>query len=89
MMALAILSLLSSNLLAFLPNPGHPVIAYPDPGRVDCGTDFRMNQYTGDDGCEGEVLGRMGLMLMLGTGAVPISALGLLLMYRKEWDPWL
>ena len=83
-MMLAILALLTANLLAFLPNPGTPVIAEPPPGRVDCGTDFRPNTYTGDDGCEGAVLGRFGWMLMLGSVAIPVSAIGFVLLYKRE-----
>lgn len=79
--ALAALALLSSIVLALLPNPGTAVIIEPS-REVNCGTMFVQTTNGGDDGCEGPYLARSGLIVLLSLVAVPIGATGLLLLRR-------
>ncbi len=80
--ALAALMLASSVLLGVLPNPGTAVIVADAPLEVNCGTVFVETEYSGDDGCEGTVIGRMGLMVLLWLAALPTGAAGLLVVWR-------
>jgi hypothetical protein len=79
--ALAALALLSSIVLALLPNPGTAVIIEPN-REVNCGNMFVQTTYRGDDGCEGPYLARSGWIVLLSLVALPIGATGLLLLRR-------
>ena len=82
--AVAILCLVLAGALSVLPNSGHPLIADHPPGRVDCGTFVRETRWSGDDGCEGPVLARLGVVVALAIAAVVIGGAGALLLRRGE-----
>ena len=72
----------ASVLLSVLPNPGTAVIVAGPPLKVNCGTFIVDTRYSGDDGCEGTVLGRMGLTFLVWMAAFPVGTAGLLLLRR-------
>jgi hypothetical protein len=53
-------------LLGSLPTRARPVITAPHPGteKVNCGTVFSDTEWSNDDGCEGPLLNRAGLMML-------------------------
>ena len=79
--ALAVVALLSSILLALIPNPGTAVIIEPS-RQVNCGNMFVQTTYGGDDGCEGPYLARTGWIVLLALVALPLGTTGLLLLRR-------
>ena len=78
----AALLLLLSIALSLLPNHGMTVIAEPNQ-RVNCGTIFAETKWSGDDGCEGPMIGRSGVVFVLWLFALPVGAAGLLLIWRS------
>ena len=80
---LAVLCGLASLLLGVLPNPGTAVIVEPS-RRVDCGTIFRENEWSGDDGCEGDVLARAGMSIFLFLLAIVFAGVGVALLWRAS-----
>ncbi len=72
----------ASVLLSVLPNPGTAVIVAGPTHKVNCGTFFVDTPYSGDDGCEGTVLARMGLTLLVWLAAFPLGTAGLLFLRR-------
>ena len=65
----AALALLSSVVLGVAPTRGRAVVAFQPPGTeiagdVDCGSVFSSTRWTHDDGCEGPLLTRMGLVTL-------------------------
>lgn len=79
---LAAIMFVASVLLSVLPNPGTAVIVAGPPLEVNCGTFFVDTPYSGDDGCEGTVLTRMGLTLLVWLAAFPLGTAGLLFLRR-------
>lgn len=79
---LAAVMFVASVLLSVLPNPGTAVIVAGPPIKVNCGTFFVDSLYSGDDGCEGTVLTRMGLTLLVWLAAFPLGTAGLLFLRR-------
>jgi hypothetical protein len=53
-------------LLGSLPTRARPVITAAPPGTetVNCGTVFSDTEWSNDDGCEGPILNRAGLMML-------------------------
>ena len=80
---LAAITFVVSVLLSVLPNPGTAVIVAGPPLKVNCGTFFVDTPYSGDDGCEGTVLTRMGLTFLVWLAAFPLGTVGLLLIRRN------
>ena len=80
---LAAIMLVASVLLSVLPNPGTAVIVDGPPLKVNCGTFFVDTSYSGDDGCEGTVLSRMGLAFLVWLAAFPLGTAGLLFLRRE------
>lgn len=82
LLAVAGLSLLLAPVLGLLPVHARPVISSPPPGRetVNCGTVFADTEWSGDDGCEGPLLSRGGLVVLMALIAVSVGAIGLTLM---------
>lgn len=78
---LAALLFLTALLLSSLPNRAEVMAGFTPPksatyGRVDCGTPFKSTRWSGADECEGPVLGRGGVVLLAGLGAVLLAVAG-------------
>ena len=77
---LAILALVTTVALGFVPNPGTAVEYTLTDERVNCGTPFVDTGYDLDEGCEGTYLARMGWMVLAWLVALVTGGIGLVLL---------
>jgi hypothetical protein len=77
------LALMVTPVVGLVPVHARPLIASPPPGveNVNCGTVFASTKWSNDDGCEGPILSRAGLMAMMFLIALGSGAVGLVLLF--------
>ena len=82
--AIAATALVSALLLGVFPSRGRAIVGFQPrgteiTGEVDCGSEFRSTKWRHADGCDGPILARTGLTILLGLIAVvaSIAAAGL------------
>jgi hypothetical protein len=85
LLSIAAIALVVTPVIGLVPVHAKPLAGIAPPGAetVNCGSPFASTRWSSDDGCEGPVLSRFGLVATILLIALASGAIGLVLLFTE------